>query len=340
MTEITNLRSKTIYALMLLMSLLCLQPTLAAAASKTIYAVFWNGCEHLCRGFQTYIKEHNIDAEIIIRDANAVKSRLPGFLEEARRLKVDLILSWGTSVTLGLAGTVDDIDNPRFNNDIAQVFTGVADPVGARIIHSMQATGRANITGTFNRVPEAVNITTIRSYMPGFKRLGLLYNSNEHNSVIKFKELGKLAEKMNFELVALQMELDASGVPRVEDIPARMKILQQKDVDFIYLGSSSFLDKNADVFTGTAVELGIPVLSPYERLVRNSQALLSIAARYYDIGLLAGEQTQKILVDGASPGDLPVVSITDFAYVVNMAVARKLDLFPSVEILQVAETVQ
>ena len=340
MTGFTCLRSNTLYALLLALPLFCLQPTTVMAESRTIYAVFWNGCEHLCRGFQAYIKDNHIDANILIRDAMADKSRLPGFLEEARALKVDLILSWGTSVTLGLAGTVDDIDNPRFNNDIPQIFTGVADPTGARIIHSMQATGRANITGTFNRVPEAVNITTIRSYMPEFKRLGLLYNTNEHNSVIKFKELSKLADEMKFELVAVKMGLDADGVPRVEDIPARMNTLRQKEVDFIYLGSSSFLDKNADVFTGTAVELGIPVLSPYERLVRNSQALLSIAARYYDIGLLAGEQAQKILVDGASPGDLPVVSITDFAYVVNMAVARKLDLFPSVEILQVAETVQ
>jgi len=339
MTDLVRLRFKSVCTLVLAAALFCPQLVLADD-SKVIYAIFWTGCEYLCRGFQDYIRDNNMDAEIIIRDAAGDKSLLPGFLEEARALKVDLILTWGTSVTLGIAGTVDDTDNPRFNNDIAQVFTGVADPVGAGIIQRMDATGRSNITGTFNRVPEAVNITTIRSYLPGFKRLGLLYNTNERNSVIKFEELSKLAQEMNFELVAVKMELDANGVPRAEDIPSRLKLLKQKEVDFIYLGSSSFLDKNADVFTGSAVELGIPILSPYERLVRNSQALLSIAARYYDIGILAAEQAKKILVDGALPGELPVASITDFAYVVNMTVARKLDLFPSVEILQVAETVQ
>jgi hypothetical protein len=30
--------------------------------------------------------------------------------------------------------------------------------------------------------------------------------------------------------------------------------------------------------------------------------------------------------------------VTDFAYVVNMAVARKLNIFPPIEILQIAET--
>jgi hypothetical protein len=33
-----------------------------------------------------------------------------------------------------------------------------------------------------NRVPESVNIETIRAYNPNFKRLGLLYNTNEDNS--------------------------------------------------------------------------------------------------------------------------------------------------------------
>lgn len=304
-----------------------------------IYAVFWDGCEETCQGFQDYISGQEINAEIVIRDAQHNKEVLPEFLQEARSLNADLILTWGTSVTLGIAGTLDDINNTNFNNDIPQVFTLVADPLGARIVESLEKTGRTNITGTFNRVPESVNITTIRSYMPGFKRLGLLYNTNERNSILKLNEITNLSNEMGFELVAIELELDELGLPRIEDIPAKMNMLKDKNVDFIYLGSSTFLDINRDVFTGSAVENGIPVLSPYERLVRKSHALLSIAARLYDVGRLAGEQAERILVDGAVPGELPVVKMTDFAYVVNMDVARKLNLFPSVEILQVAETV-
>ena len=46
-----------------------------------------------------------------------------------------------------------------------------------------------------------------------------------------------------------------------------------------------------------------------------------------------------ILRDDVQPGDLPIKRVTDFAYVVNMDVARKLNIFPPVEILQVAETI-
>ena len=78
---------------------------------------------------------------------------------------------------------------------------------------------------------------------------------------------------------------------------------------------------------------------PYERLVRDSHALLSIAARYQDVGKIAGRQMKSILIDGKMPGDLPVLSVDQYAYVINMTTARKLNMFPSVEILQIAETV-
>ncbi len=313
--------------------------TAQADDKKLIYGMFWRGCEEACEGFQNYLAERKIDAEFVIRDADRHEEKLPGFLAEARAAKADLILTWGTSVTLGIAGTVDDVDDPQFDNDIPLVFMVVADPVGVGVVKSLDETGRRNITGTYNRVPEAVNINTIRSYLPGFQRLGLLYNANEANSLIKRDEIDALSKQMNFELVALELPLGADGQPSAEDIPLKIAELKDGGVDFIYLGSSSFLDVNRDIFTGSAVENGIPVLSPYERLVRNSQALLSISARYTDVGSLAGQQAEKILIDGSVPGDLPVARMTDFAYVVNMDVARKLNLYPPVEILQFAETV-
>ncbi len=311
----------------------------AGPDTKTIYAAFWRGCEEACQGLQDYIAAAGIDAEVVIRDAGQDKTLLPGLLQEARDMDADVIVTWGTSVTLGFAGTLDDVGNPDFNNDIPQVFMVVADPVGARVIESLEKTNRPNITGTFNRVPEAVNINSIRSYDPSFKRLGLLYNVNEPNSVLKRDEMAGLASDMAFELVAIELQLDDAGRPNVNDIPLKVAELRSQGVDFIYLGSSSFLDANRDAFTGAAVAHGLPVLSPYERLVRDSDALFSVAARYTDVGRLAGQQVEKILVDGIAPGDLPVAAVTEFAYVVNMDVARKLNLYPPVGILQFAETV-
>lgn len=309
------------------------------AAPYTIMIVTWRGCEEACQGFQDYLEERGVDVDFLLRDAGQSVAPLPAFLDEARARPVDLILTWGTSVTRGIAGTLEEGSQAAFNHDLPQVFMIVADPVGAGIVESLEHTGRANLTGTYNRVPEEVNIQTLRSYLPQFKRLGLLYHTNENNSVLKRDELAALAEPMGFELVALELPLGPGGEPRGEDIAPRLVELKAAEVDVLYLGSSSFLQEAGEVLTSAAVEQGLPVLSPYEGLVRETSALISVAPRYYDVGRLAGAQAERILVDGRRAGDLPVARMTDFAVVINMEVARRLGRFPPLPLLQVAETV-
>ena len=321
------------------LALTLLQQADAADDRKLIFGVFYEGCENTCEGFKAEIAESGFDAEIVIRDIEQDKTVLPLMVEKAREMQADLVLTYGTSGTLGVAGTFDDIGDRRFLQDIPIVFTVVADPFGTRIAESFEGSGRDNVTGTFNRVPESSNIEIIKQYDPGFKRLGLLYNSNERNSVVKMEELREIAPTMGIELIALEIDPGNEGTPESSRLPIRMKELGDQGIRWVYLGSSSFLKLNGELYTSLAVENNIAIVSPYESLVRDQHALLSIAANRIDIGRLAAQQALKILRDGVTPGELPIVRATDFAYVVNMDVARKLNLFPSVEILQVAETV-
>jgi len=311
----------------------------AAADPAKVMIATWRGCEEACQGFQDRLRESGLDIEFILRDADQKKDALPGFRAEARDLGADLVLTWGTSVTRGMAGTLDEAADPAFNPGIAHVFTIVADPVGAKLIESLDRTGRANVTGTFNRVPEEVNVETIRAYLPGFARLGLIFNGNERNSVLKRDEIAALTGELGFELKAVELPLGADGKPRAEDIAPAVAELKAAGVDFIYLGSSSFLRENREAFSAAALDAGLPLLSPYEEMVREGQALISVAARYYDVGRLAGEQAEKIL-RGTPAGDLPVLAMTDFAVVINVGVARRLAKFPPIDLLQVAETVE
>jgi putative tryptophan/tyrosine transport system substrate-binding protein len=89
-----------------------------------------------------------------------------------------------------------------------------------------------------------------------------------------------------------------------------------------------------------AVENGIAVVSPYPALVREQQALLSIAAPREEVGKLAADQALRILSDGASPGDLPIAVAAHFTHVVNMKVAKQLGLLPPTAFKQDTEFVQ
>lgn len=306
---------------------------------QTMIVTWSGGCEEACAGFQAHFKEKGVDAKFLLRDADGKKEALSGFLAEARSSHVDLIVTHGTNATIGMAGRLSDQGKPGLVPDIPKVFMIVADPVGAGLVRSLEVPGRPDLTGTYNRVPERVNIETVRAYKPKFRRLGLLYHANEQNSVMKRDELAELAKSMGFELLAQELLLGPNGQPKAVDIAAQTAALKRAGADFLYLGSSTFLRENSTLLAEAAARVGLPVLSPYESLARDGQALLSVAARYADVGRLAGQQAEKILRGKATAGSLPVLRMTKFAVVINMQVAKKLNLMPPLDLLQIAETV-
>ncbi|MEZ5797794.1 MAG: ABC transporter substrate-binding protein [Paracoccaceae bacterium] len=314
-------------------------PAAAEEAAKVAIAT-WRGCEEACQGFQDYLNGTGHQVEFTILDAAQDKSRLPGVLTAAREAQVDLILSWGTSVTIGLAGTLDQQGAEGLNGDIPQIFMIVADPVGSGVVRSLEETGRPNITGTYNRMPETVTLQAMRNYMPALRHIGLLFNADEKNSTIKRDELAALASEQGLDFTALEIALDATGKPMEEDIAPKMAALKAAGVEFVYVGSSSFLQAHSAALGKAAGSRKMPVLSPYEDMVRNGAALISVAARYYDVGTLAGQLAEKILFDHVAPGDLPVLQMNDFAVTVNMKVAGVIEAYPPMQLVKVAEIVE
>ena len=304
-----------------------------------IYMIVWRGCEDACKGFQDYFRERDIEVNFILRNAARDKKRLPGFVREARKMNVDLVLTWGTSVTAGTVGKLGKVNPDIHLTDIPVVFMIVADPVGAKIIENYESSGRSHITGTRNRVPEEVQMKAIRAYRQ-FKRIGLIYNTNEQNSVLNAETMRSVAEKMQFELVEATLDLNESGKPTVESIPLKIAELKKKNVDFIYVGSSSFLMAHRDQFTSAALEMGMPVAAAYEAMAAKSNALLAVASRYYNVGKLAGYQAEQILVEKIAPGEIPIRSLSRFSYVINMKTAKQLKLFPPISVLRYAEVVE
>jgi putative ABC transport system substrate-binding protein len=309
-----------------------------AAEKKLIYSVYWNGCENVCKGIKDYFATKPLDVEVLVREFVRDKEAFPLLVQEAKDVGADVVVTRGTSVTLGMVGQANEPVKEKYLQHTPVVFTLVSDPIQSNIIDSYDDTGRPNITGVRNRVPEAINIATIRNITPSFKRLGMIYNPLEPNSVAKMKEVESLQQQHDFELIAIALDIE-NDQASAHSLPEKMRSLKQQQVDFIYLGSSTFLKIHMHLYTQTAVDLKIPILSPYESLVRESQAYISIAANDYDVGLLAGQQIHKILNGEVKAGDLPVASISKFAYVINMHTAEKIELYPSLEMLKVAELV-
>lgn len=303
----------------------------------TIYMAAWRGCEEACQGFIDYVKESGMPADVVIRDAKTDKTVLPDFVREVKETRPDLVVTWGTTVTAEMIGPYEAADSSKYIGDIPSIFMIVADPVEAKIAKSFESSGREFVSGTRNRVPEIIQLKAMLEYRP-FKRFGIIYNENELNSKLNADVVKRAADELGLDLVMLPMPLHG-GEPDAKDIPDLIQEAADRGVEFLYIGSSSFISVNADIYTQTAVKLGIPVASSYETSVTESSGLLAIASKYGMVGRLAGYQAKRILVDGIKPIDLPIAALDRHSYIINIKTAAELKLYPPMTLLSYAEIV-
>ena len=59
-----------------------------------IYAITFRGMTDVEKGFQDYFAARKIPVEITFRDLNRDATRMPGFLDEIRRTRPDLVYTW------------------------------------------------------------------------------------------------------------------------------------------------------------------------------------------------------------------------------------------------------
>jgi putative ABC transport system substrate-binding protein len=178
----------------------------------------------------------------------------------------------------------------------------------------------------------------LAGYRP-FTRLGVVYNDDELNAVLKAAEIRRVGAEFGFEVVERVIAKNDAGDPLIEDIVPAVEDIAAQDVDFLYVGSSSFLLENADAFTLAALDHGLPVATAYEAMVRDSHGLIALASAYYNVGQLAGYQAEQILVGAAVPGDLEVLGLDRFTVLINMETASHLELYPPLLLLRYAEIV-
>jgi putative ABC transport system substrate-binding protein len=307
--------------------------TPAGAAPFRIMIVLWRGCEDACRGFEDYIHSLAVPVELLIRDVEQDRSALPGLVAEARALKLDLVVTWGTTATLGIAGRYDDVD-PRINlTEIPVLFMIVADPVAAHVVADLDKPGR-NVSGTLYLAPADLQIQAIRSYYP-FKKIGMIYSTDEVNGVLSIEAMAAAARRQGIDLATRRVPDGADGKPSGDSLPEIVEELAEAGVDLIYPSPNTFMVLHRDVLTNAALKHHIPVAAGTEAVVIDSNALLGLVAGYYDVGRLTGMEAERILVYHRRPADIPIKGLSRFSFLVNMAVARELGLYPPMSIIKI-----
>ena len=303
-----------------------------------IYAITFRGKTDVERGFEDYFAARRIPVQITYRDLNRDNSRMPGFIEEIRRTKPDLVYTWGTSVTLGVVGPYDTVDPTQNITDIPVVFTLVAAPVLAKIVRDLKNPGR-NVTGVYHVAPTETQIRAMASYRP-FKSIGILYNPTEQNSVVVVEEVRDVARRLGFSVVAKPLRLDANKKVTADGAPEMVKELKtQSNVDWLYLPPDSYLGIIAQKSViPAAMSVGLPAFASTEQLMETG-ALTGLVSRYHSIGQFTAYKAEQILVNKVPPSKIPVETLTRFALQVRMDVAEMLKLPPPLPMFNYAELI-
>lgn len=328
-------RRKTLSLLVGLPALAMLGPAHAASQFR-IMMITWRGETPVEQGFRAQLLEEGIDAQLLVRDAGQDVNKVAEFAAEAKAIRPDLIYVWGTPATLALVGKRGESDLNRHITDIPVVFTMVSSPVAVRLVDLSRLSGR-NITGTSHVVPVTDQLKAMRTYRK-FSRLGVIYNPTEANSVININELRQEAQLRSFTLIEEPVPL-ADGKPNAAELPALLARLVAKDPQFLYLGPDSFIGANSSTITDIALKLDLPSFSATEPPLRKANALFGLVSRYDNLGKLTAYKAAQILRHKLPPGAIPVETLKRFSLVIRMDIARQLDFYPPMSMLDYAELV-
>ncbi|WP_029008036.1 ABC transporter substrate-binding protein [Azospirillum halopraeferens] len=289
-------------------------------------------------GFKDYLARRGLRVEYTIRNAGGDPARLPAIVDEIREQRPDLIYSWGTPQTRGLVGPYDEPDPGRYITDIPVVFTFVAAPLDARIVPDLARPGR-NVTGTVHIAPIPVQMNTIQAYRP-IRRLGVVFNPAERNSVLTVEDLRAEAAGRGVELLEEPVPLLAEGKPDADAVPGLVARLADRGAEMLYIGPDTFIAfHNRSVVARTALERRLPTFSVTELIVRTDRAMLALASSSYGIGRFTAYKATQILLDGLSPGTIPVETLKRFSIIINMPVVRELEFYPPISLLNFAEVI-
>lgn len=213
--------------------------------------------------------------------------------------------------------------------DIPIVCTAIADFENAKLMNS-EAQPDSNVTGTHDRGPLDKQVALIREIQPNIKRLGIMYNSSEINSLIQAENLKKACAPYGIEVVEVT-------VNSINDIQQAAESFLG-DVDAIFVPTDNVVASSIPNLMAVANRDKIPVYGAEAGHVK-SGAFASESISFYDIGYRAGEMAADILEGKKTVKDIPVEGAAQSKLYINKQEMDTLGLAVPQSVLDQAELI-
>lgn len=181
--------------------------------------------------------------------------------------------------------------------NIPIVFSAVSDPVGAKLVDSLDAPG-SNITGTSDALDTEAIMNLILAQNPDTKKVGLLYSKSEDSSAQPVADAKKILEEKGIEAV------EKTGTTQ-DEISTAADALIAEGVDAVFTPTDNTVMTAELAIYEKFAEAGIPHYAGADSFARNG-AFCGYGVDYKALGSQTADMVAKILAEGADPATTPV----------------------------------
>ncbi len=203
-------------------------------------------------------------------------------------------------------------------SDIPILFTAVTDPLGAKLVAELDKPGK-NVTGTSDTHPEEIEklMNFIVTEMPDVKRLGIVANEGEQNSLITIERVEAVLDPLGVEVVRSSASNGSEVKQAAESLIGR--------VDAIYVPKDNTVVASLESVIQVADENNLPLFVGEKDSVERG-GFASFGFEYYDLGYTTGKMAVEILKDGKNPAEIPVGYPESLDLSINQTAAANMEV--------------
>lgn len=259
------------------------------------------------QGFCDVLEESGLKVNIDQQNAQGEQANCQTIASKFVTDKKDLILAIATPAAQACASET---------TEIPILVTAVTDPADSGLVESNEAPG-GNVSGTSDLTPVADQFDLLKEILPDAKKVGILYNSSESNSVFQANLAKEAAASLNMEAI----EATVSNSNEIEQVTRDLC----GKVDVIYAPTDNMIAAGMSTVSMVANELKIPTIVGEQGMVDNG-GLATQSISYYELGRKTGEQAVKILKGEATTADMPIEYVPGDAISINEDTAKEIGI--------------
>ncbi|GGB11523.1 ABC transporter substrate-binding protein [Agarivorans gilvus] len=258
-------------------------------------------------GIKTYLEEHGYAGDKMRFTYESAQGQPAIAAQIARKLvgeQPDVIVAIATPSAQAAVSA---------SQDIPVVFSVVTDPVGAKVVPSLNQPG-SNVTGLSDMVNVKQHLALMKEFLPELKRIGIPFNPGEANSVAIVEAMKAAAAEMGIEVIE-------SAAPKSSDVMIAAKQLVGK-AEAIYCSTDNTIISAFESVVKVGIDAQIPVFAADTASVERG-AVAAVGYDYADLGHQTGELVLRVL-QGEKPGDIDVKMAEGTNLFINSKMAQRM----------------